>query len=130
MTLNEWIHDLPHRLETCADQIDDLANSDWVTRDEDRDRLFALEAQIWRIAQTARKRAVTEATLLPLLDRGLQAARSNLGLCLRQPVCEDEGMELLDPVALDLFELHRKLEMLLRRGKSADGAVTRAGDWS
>jgi hypothetical protein len=113
MHIDLWIHDLPARLELAAEVLDDLANGDWVTSDEDRDRLFAIEAQLWRIAQTVRKGSEQTAELLPFLDRSLQAVRSNVRLCLRIPVCEeDDGVVLLDSVAVDLFEIHRQLEAL------------------
>jgi hypothetical protein len=105
MRIDDWIHDLPARLELAAEDLDNLANADWVTSDDDRDRIFAIEAQVWRIAQTTRKAYGDAATLLPFLDRSLRAVRSNVGLCMRLPVCEEpDGLELLEGLvrALDV----------------------------
>ena len=121
MNLEHWIHDLPRRLELGADLVDDLANGIWVQADDDRERLFAVEAQIWRIAQSTRAAAGQPAALLSFLDRSLRAARSNVGMCLKLPVCEDEGIQLLEGVARDLDDVIAELDILA----SVDGARLR-----
>jgi hypothetical protein len=116
MNLEHWIHDLPRRLELGADLVDDLANGVWVQDDEDRERLFAVEAQLWRIAQSTRAAAGQPAELLPFLDRSLHAARSNVRMCLKLPVCEDEGIKLLEGVVRDLDEVIAELGLLASAG--------------
>src|SRR5258708_37852301 len=111
MRLAFWIHDLPSRLELAGDPVDDVANSDWVASDDHRDRLFSVEAQIWRIAQTTRKAADRPADLLPFLDRSLRAVRSNVRLSLKIPVCDQyEGIELLERLGRELDETIPELE--------------------
>ena len=113
MTLHEWITDLPARLENLADQLDDLANAVWVTSDEDRDRIFTLEAQIWRIAQTARKANETAGAIVPFLERSLTAARSNVRRLFGQPVAaEDEAIDILGSVASYLHDYVSELEVV------------------
>ncbi len=85
-----------------------------MTRDEDRDRLFALEAQIWRIAQTARKANETANALVPFLDRSLRAARSNVRRLFAQPVAEeDEARDTIGSVASCLGDYISELEVLV-----------------
>src|SRR5262249_12680634 len=97
------IHNLPSRLELAAEVIDDLANGVWVATDCHRERLFSLEAQLWRIARTTDKAAAHDEDLLAFAERSLRAVRSNIGLCLKLPVCdEDEGIELLEGVGREL----------------------------
>jgi hypothetical protein len=111
--IDEWIHDLPGRLELAADVLDDLANGVWVVCDDDRDRLFTVEAQLWRIAQTTRKAEENLGDLLPFLDRCLRAVASNVRLCLKLPVSdEDEGIEMLEGVARELDAAIAELHML------------------
>ncbi len=113
MRIDEWIHDLPSRLELAGDVLNDLANSAWVASDGHRDRIFSVEAQVWRIAQTTRRTSGQHATLLPFLGRSLNAVRSNLRLCLRIRVCdEDEGIELLEGLVRDLDTAISDLEFL------------------
>jgi len=118
MNLEHWIHDLPRRLELGADLVDDFANGVWVQSDDHRERLFAVEAQIWRIAQRARAAAGQPAALLPFLERSLRAARSNVRMCMKLPVCEDEGVKLLEGLARDFDEAVAELDVLV----SVDGA--------
>jgi len=115
MRIDQWTHDLPSRLELAAEIVDDLATSDWVVSDDHRDRLFAVEVQIWRIAQTTRKAAGQLAELVPFLDRSLRAVRSNVRLCLKIPVCdEDDGVELLEGVGREFDEAIAEFEVLTR----------------
>lgn len=115
MRIDQWTHDLPSRLELTADVIDDIANSSWVAGDDHRERIFSVEAQIWRIAQTTRKASGEAADLLPFLDRSLRAVRSNVRLCLKIPVCDEhEGIELLEGVGRELDEAIAELEALAR----------------
>jgi hypothetical protein len=113
MRIHQWTHGLPARLELAADVIDDLANGVWVVADDHRERLFSIEAQIWRIAQTVRK-ADNPESVLPFLDRSLRAARSNVRLCQKLPVCDDEGLELLEGVRRELDQAVAELEVLPR----------------
>ena len=125
MRTDEWIHDLPSRLELAADVLHDLANSTWVVSDGHRDRLFSVEAQVWRIAQTTRKTSGPRATLLSFLGRSLHAVRSNVRLCLQIPVCyEDEGIELLEGLARDLDTAISDLEFVRLARDEAPGEAT------
>ncbi len=112
MNLEHWLHDLPRRLELAADVVDDLANGVWVQGDDDRERLFGVEAQLWRIAQRTRAARGQPAAVLPFLDRSLRAARSNIRMWLKLPVCEDEGIKLLEGVARDLDDAIAELDVL------------------
>ncbi len=122
MRIDHWIHDLPGRLELAADVIDDLANGVWVVSDGHRERLFSIEAQLFRIAQTTRKRR--EDDLLAFVERSLRAVRSNVRLSLKVPVCDhDEGHELLEGVGRELDEAIAELEVLTRREERPHVAV-------
>ena len=112
MRIDPWIHDLPARLELAADSVDDVAQSDWVTSDGHRERLFSVEAQLWRIARTTERGAAQPEDLVPFLERSLRAVRSNVRLCLRIPVCDDDVIELLQGVARELDEAVAELEVL------------------
>jgi hypothetical protein len=113
MRIEEWTHALPARLELAADVLDDLANSDWLASEDHRERIFCVEAQVWRIARTTRKGIGQLADLLPFLDRSLWAVRSNVRLCLKLRVCdEDEGVELLEGLVRELDEAISELEVL------------------
>jgi hypothetical protein len=124
MRIDDWIHDLPARLELAAKDLDNLANADWVTTDDDRDRVFTIEAQVWRIAQTTRKASGDAAALLPFLDRSLRAVRSNVGLCLRLPVCEEpDGLELLEALVHALDVAISELSFFLRAAAERTAVV-------
>ena len=113
MPIDAFLNDLPARLELAAETVDDLANSDWVAGDEHRERLFGIEAQIWRISRTTRRALEQSANLLPFLDRSLRALRSNVGLCLRAPVCdENNGVKLLEGLIRDLDTALSDLELV------------------
>lgn len=115
MRIAQWIHNLPKRLEVCADVIDDLANGAWVASDEHRDRLFGVEAQLWRIAQRVRKDSVQGLNLLSFLDRSLRAARSNIGLCIRLEICTDEdALAFLKDVLHVVENAIADVELILR----------------
>ncbi len=112
------------RLELGADVIDDLANGAWVASDEDRDRLFAVEAQIWRIAQATRKASEQAAALLPFLDRSLRAVRSNVALCVKLGVCEDEeGVGYLEGIVRELDTAISDLSLLPRASMCSSRAT-------
>src|SRR6266568_2425342 len=130
MRIDEWIHDLPSRLELAGDVLNDLANSAWVASDGHRDRIFSVEAQVWRIAQTTRRTSGQHPTLLAFLGRSLNAVRSNLRLCLKIRVCdEDEGIELLEGLVRDLETAISDLEFLrLATDDAGDAPDDEAGD--
>ena len=128
MDIDTWIRDLPRRLELAADGLDDLASGVWVVTDEDRDRLFTVEAQVWRIAQSTRKAPRPAAGLVPFLDRSLRAVRSNLGLCIRLGVCEGDGRGLLEGIVRDLEAAIAELLLLPRAAREERGAAGAVDD--
>jgi hypothetical protein len=115
MRIDQWTYDLPRRLALAGDIVDDVAQSDCLASEEHRERLFSVEAQIWRIARTTSKAVEELAELVPFLKRSLRAVRANVRLCLSIPVStEVEGLELLERVGRDLDEAISELEALTR----------------
>jgi hypothetical protein len=115
MPLHSYLHDVPARLERIGELVDHLANSVWVTDDESRDRLFTLEAQIWRMAQTVRKAKGGTPTLVRFLEGSLPDVHASVRGCLEQPVCtDDEGILQLLFVASDVHDLMSGLREALR----------------
>ena len=122
MDISQWISNLAARLELAADDVDDLAKSVWVTNDDDRERLFAIEAQMWRIARTTRRASGPPAAVLPLLEHGLRAVRTNVAFCIRLPVCEEEeGVGFLEGLVHELDTAIGEIGILLRPAEATTG---------
>lgn len=118
MDIAQWTKDLSQRLEGSADTIDDLANSDWVPSEDLRDRLFGLEAHIWRVSRQIRK-SLTEGVDVAWLARSLGEIRDAVSSCVQLRACEDEdALAQLESLADEIDTVRRVTEVLATRVKA------------
>ena len=94
------LHELAVCLERCADAVDDVANSDWIAIEELRERLFAIEARMWRLSRDIRK-LPAEADAGRMLDARLLQLRQAVTLCLGD-CTDDDGIAELETIAGEL----------------------------
>ena len=103
-----WMTDLARRLELGADLVDDLAASAWVPSEPLRERLFGVEAQLWRISREVRRRALSGRGLDAAVVRDLAHARRATERCVALRACED------DLALAKLLELAHELDEAAR----------------
>lgn len=109
----QWIQDLARRLELAADLVDDLANGVWVTSEAERDRLFGVEAQLWRVSRQSRKTAGQGSLLFPWLGDSLCSLRAATLDCIRfRSVEDDDAFAQLEQLFYDVECALAELDVL------------------
>jgi hypothetical protein len=117
MDITHPFHDLAQRLERSADLVDDLANSDWVRSEEHRERLFGVEAQLWRVSRLAKKSVVWD---VEVVARGLVEIRDALRECVRLRACDDDdALAQVEGLAYEVARAYHAIQVHCLPGVSA-----------